>query len=66
MTPALNTPVRDRRDVALIRAAAALHDAALQIKYLHWKFQKTATGEATLARIQAAIADIATLREGDR
>jgi hypothetical protein len=34
----------------------ALHDAKLQIEYLHAKFQPTGSGEAVLARIRAALA----------
>lgn len=39
----------------LEEARAALQEAALQIDYLHKKFQVTGTGEATLARIRAAL-----------
>ena len=35
---------------------AALRDAALQIEYLHDKFQKTGSGNAVLFTINAAIA----------
>lgn len=32
-----------------------LHDAQLQIQYLHEKFQPTGSGETVLARLRAAI-----------
>ena len=34
----------------------ALEEAALQIEYLHGKFQETGSGNAVLARARAAIA----------
>lgn len=34
---------------------AALHDAKLQIEYLHEKFRETGTGNAILARINIAL-----------
>lgn len=34
----------------------ALHEARLQIEYLHEKFQVTGSGETTLAKIRSAIA----------
>lgn len=34
----------------------ALKEAALQIEYLHGKFKETGSGNATLARVQDAIA----------
>jgi len=39
-----------------------LLEALLQIDYLHKKFQPTGTGEATLARIRAALSDTSTDR----
>lgn len=41
----------------LVKARDALQDAALQIHYMHTKFQTTGTGETALARIQAALID---------
>jgi hypothetical protein len=38
------------------RLRDVLLEAKLQIDYLHKKFQPTGTGEATVARIQAALA----------
>jgi hypothetical protein len=33
----------------------ALHAAALQIEYLHWKFQETGSGNSTLAQLEHTI-----------
>lgn len=49
---------RDRQDVALMKAKAALHEAVMQILYLHDKFQPTGTGTATIAHIERALTDI--------
>lgn len=42
--------------MALPDMLAALHEARLQIEYLHEKFQKTGSGETTLFKIRLAIA----------
>jgi hypothetical protein len=39
----------------IARLRAALRDARLQIEYLHGKFQATGSGNAVLARIDAAL-----------
>jgi hypothetical protein len=67
MTPALNTPARDRRDAALDRAESVLTEARLHIEYLIDRLgETTGSGNMIIARIEAALADIATLREGER
>ena len=58
---AQRTPPAELEANALLMAAApdmlaALRDAALQIEYLHEKFQETGSGNAVLFTINAAIA----------
>jgi hypothetical protein len=45
MTPALNTPARDRRDAALDRAESALTEARLHIEYLIDRLGETTIGQ---------------------
>jgi hypothetical protein len=44
---------------------AALREARLQIEYLHGKYQETGSGNAVLARIDAALSDAPAAKGGE-